>query len=105
MRSAWAGISSLFSISQRIAYRKIPPRKQIAGRKSCRRGLGTKSVYGKKSGSRGAANRIRGLFYKDCFGETPKPTRENACATRNRKGRSITATNCDCTPQAFGDTL
>ena len=53
--------SSLFPVSQRIAYRKIPPREEIAGRKSGRRGLGTKSGYGKKFGSRGATNRIRGI--------------------------------------------
>src|SRR6266478_2279301 len=54
-------ISSLFPVSQRIAYGEIPPREEIAGRKSCRRGLGTKSVYGKESGNRGAINRIRGI--------------------------------------------
>src|SRR5207302_3392914 len=54
-------ISSLFPVSQRIAYGEIPPREEIAGRKSCRRGLGTKSVYGKESGNRGATNRIRGI--------------------------------------------
>src|SRR6266550_7950012 len=47
MRSTWAGISSLFPVSQWIAYGEIPPGEEIAGRKSCRRGLGTKSVYGK----------------------------------------------------------
>jgi len=54
-------ISSLFPVSQRIAYREIPPREEIAGRKLCRRGLGTKSVHGKESGNRGATNRIRGI--------------------------------------------
>jgi hypothetical protein len=32
----------------------------------------------------------RGLFCKDCFGQTPKPTRETRALPGYRKGRSIT---------------
>jgi len=32
---------------------------------------------------------IADFSVKDCFGETPKPNTRDACATRNRKGRSI----------------
>src|SRR5947207_3294419 len=60
MRSTWHGISSLFPVSQRIAHREISERTQTAGRKSRRRRLGTKSIYGEKSGNRRVVDRIRG---------------------------------------------
>src|SRR5260370_1043844 len=56
--------------------------------------------------------RERGLLCKDCFGETPKPTRETR-ALPGSKGpiyfggswKPPLPVNCDCAAHAFGNTL
>ena len=47
----------------------------------------------------------RNPLRKDCFGETPKPTRETHALPGTGRTLDHSATNCDCAPQTFGNTL
>ena len=47
----------------------------------------------------------RGLFYKDCFGETRNQHARRMRYPEQERTLNHSATNCDCAPQAFGNTL